>query len=277
MKQTFSFIALILLSTLIYAQPTIEVFLNSKPYPSKGPTIESIEENLELLIKDISPQPIKIVSKFNKNGFIVNETKYGKGGGKVSESFWEYNQENKLAKKTHKYFVNLSGWKVEETKLTYNDTTGFLSYIKVSKNDVQQTMSKVFCDSIGQPIDIRVLDGNGVYVSNEKIIYSSAINLIRVMVFKSSNQFSGSYTYPIDPSKPIRNNQIEKQYYPNGELMLDSLDSNSKTNQGYYYEYSYDNYGNWIEKDTYQVSLGKNNKIKDKKLEHRIKRIIKYY
>jgi hypothetical protein len=171
----------------------------------------------------------------------------------------------------------MAGWKVDETRLAYNDTSGYLQELRVSKNGVPQSMCKVFCDSIGRPLDIRVLDNSGAYVMNEKIIYSPAINMIRVMLFKSSNQFAGSYTYPLDPSKPAKNNLLEREYYPNGEIMLDSIDSKSKTNQGYYYEYKYDSNGNWVEKETYQVMLGKNNKIKEKKLEHRITRTIKYY
>ncbi len=277
MRQIFTIALFYLFSITAFAQPNIEVFITSLPVPSKGGNIESIEDNFELLIKDVRPQPIKIVSQFNRDGMIISEVKYGKGGGKTGETTWEYNQNKKLIKKTHKYFANMVGWKVDEIKLTYNDTTGYLSEIREFKNTVPLTMSKVFCDSIGRPFDIRVLDSKGSYILNEKVIYSTAINLIRVMVFKSNNQFSGNWTYPLDPSKPAQGNQVEKQYYPNGDLMLDSISSNSKTDQGYYYEYTYDGNGNWIEKNTYQVTLGKNNKIKDKKLEHRITRTIKYY
>lgn len=264
-----------LLKTAI-SQPTIEVYLTSSPFPSRGSVIESIEENYELLIKEVPPRPIKIVSLFNKDGMLTSEIKYGKGGGKQSDIKCEYNN-RKLIKKTQKYFVNMSGWKIDETNLKYNDTTGFLTEMSVSKNNVQQSMCKVFCDGDGRPIDIRVLDNTGAYEMNEKLVYSPGINLVRVMMFKANNQFAGSYNYPIDPSKPTQNYQVEKQYYPNGDIMLDSLDSKSKTNQGYYYEYKYDSNGNWIEKETYQVTLGKNNKIKEKKLEHRITRTIKYY
>lgn len=260
-----------------FAQPTIEVYLTSQPFPSKGPTVESFEDNYELLIKNVPQKPIKIITQFNREGLISSETKFGKGGGKTSETKWEYSQSHKLTKKTHKYFVNTVGWKIDETTLTYNDTTGFLSEIRFTKNGVQNSMSKVFCDSIGRPKDIRVLDGKGAYIMNEKVVYSPNVNVVRVMEFKPTNQYAGKYTYPLDPSKPFQTNQVDKQYYPNGDLMLDSLELKSKTNQGYYYEYNYDGYGNWIEKNTYQVTLGKNNKIKDKKLEHRITRVIKYY
>jgi hypothetical protein len=270
-------VALCLFPIVTFAQPTIEIYLTSHPYPSRGTTIESIEDNYEVMINGVQPKPLKITMAFDKTGNIIDETKYGKGGGKLSEAKWEYNQNQKLVKKTHRYFVNMLGWKVDEVDLTYNDTTGYISGIRYIKNGALLSTSKVFCDSLGKPIEVRVLDDKGAFTMIEKIGYSPNANLIRVMVLKSTNQFVSRWLYPIDQLKPYQSGQIERQYYPNGDVMLESLEDQTKIDQGYYYEYSYDGQGNWNEKSTYQVALGKNNKIKDKKLEHKITRTIKYY
>ena len=65
-------------------------------------------------------------------------------------------------------------------------------------------------------------------------------------------------------------------FYPNGDVRIETLPDASKGDQGYYYEYDYDSQGNWITKETYQVKLGKDNKVSKKKLEHRITRKITY-
>jgi len=277
MKLLITIAIFCLFSISALAQPTIEIYLANHPYPSKGSTIESIEENYELQIKEVPPQPFKILMLFDKNGFITNETKYGKAGGKLSETKWDYNQNQKLIKKTHRYFVNMLGWKFDETQLSYNDTTGYISEIRFIKNSALQSTSKVFCDSLGKPFEVRVLDDKGVFSMIEKIGYSPSANIIRVMILKSTNQLVSRWLYPIDQSKPYQIGQVEKQYNANGDVMLESLDVQSKTDQGYYYEYRYDGQGNWIEKETYQVTLGRSSKIKEKKLEHKISRTIKYY
>jgi YD repeat-containing protein len=277
MRQFLTIIFLILLTACALAQPTIEIYLTNHSYPSKGSAIESIEETYELMIQEIPPSPFKVMIRLDKTGKITSETKYGKAGGKQSETNWEYDQNQKLTKKTHRYFVNMLGWRAEETSLKYNDTTGYIAEIRFIKNGVLQSTSKVFCDSLGSPFDVRVLDDNGAFSTIEKIGYSPSANLIRVMILKSTSQFISRWLYPIDPSKPYQSGQIERQYYPNGEVMLESLEDQTKIDQGYFYEYTYDGQGNWVEKDTYQVSLGKNSKIKNKKLEHKIMRTIKYY
>jgi len=267
-----------LLSLFTFSQPTIEIYLTNRPYQSKGASVESIEDNYELQIKEVQPSiPFKIITRFDKIGNIISQTKFGKAGGTISETNWEYNANQKLIKKTHRYFVNMLGWKVDETILGYNDTTGYISEIRFIKNGVLQSTSKVFCDSIGSPFEIRVLDQKGAFASIEKISLSPNANLTRVMILKPSGQFAGLWTYPIDSTKPYQTPDVERQFYPNGDIMLESLEKKTKTDQGYYYEYNYDNQGNWVEKDTYQVTIGKNNKMKDKKLEHKIFRTIKYF
>lgn len=278
MKRSLLFSLIILFTTCAIAQqPTIELYLTNHPNKTEGSAIESIEETYELLIKEVSPRAFKITTMFDRMGNIVSETRYSKSGGKQGEMKYEYNQNHKLIKKTHRYFVNMLGWKIDETLLNYNDTTGFISEIRIFKNGALQSMSKVFCDSLGNPRETRVLDDKGGFSMVEKISFSPSTNLIRVMMLRPTGQLVSRWMYPIDSTKPYQTGQIERQYYPNGAVMLESLEDQTKTDQGYYYEYNYDNQGNWIEKDTYQVTLGKKNKIKDKKLEHKILRTIKYF
>jgi len=214
---------------------------------------------------------------FNKFGNITSETSYGKTGGKMSETKYNYNLNQKLTKKTHRYFLNMLGWRIEESTLSYNDTTGFISEIRYSKNGQLLSTSQVFCDDAGRPIEVRVLDDKGAFTLIERLAYSPHVNVIRVMQSKSTNQLIYRWVYPIDITKPYQTGQIEREFYPNGEIMQEALEDESKLDQGYFYEYRYDSHGNWIEKDTYQVTFGKNRKIKEKRLEHKIVRTIKYY
>jgi hypothetical protein len=277
MKHFLIFALIIASFNCASAQPTIEIYLTNHPNTTQGSAIESIEETYELMIKEVPPRAFKITTMFDNMGKILSETKYSKAGGKQGETKYEYNQNHKLTKKTHRYFVNMLGWKTDETLLNYNDTTGFISEIRIFKNGALQSMSKVFCDSLGNPRETRVLDDKGGFSMVEKISFSPSANLIRVMMLRPTGQLVSRWLYPIDSTKPYQTGQIERQFYSNGAVMLESLEDQTKTDQGYYYEYNYDSQGNWIEKDTYQVTLGKKNKIKDKKLEHKILRTIKYF
>lgn len=276
MIRYFLLISSFLFIVTLKAQPTVEVYLNNQTYINKNTSVESIEEKHELLIKELPSQPLRIVQHFNRSGYITNEKKFGKMNGLLSETSWEFDQNEKLVKKTHKYFVNMLGWRLEETLVTYNDS-GFVSNIQFFKDGIVLTSSKVKCDSIGRPVYLRVYDGKGAHLTDEKLKYIPTANIIKVMIYKYTNQFVGSFVYPIDNLIPFQSNSIKKQYYPNGNIMLETLENSKNSDQGYYYEYKYDSHGNWLEKTTYQVTIGKNNKIKDKKAEHRIQRIIKYY
>lgn len=277
MKKLFNIIFLTLITLSAFSQPTIEIVLMNNPFHSRGSVIESVVDKYELVIPDVNPKPYKVIMMFDKWGYIINKTEYGKAGGKQSETNWEYNELQKITKKTHRYFVNMMGWRSEETSLTYNDTTNFISEINYRKNGTLLSTSKVFCDSSGKPIEVRVLDEKGIFSTIERLAYSPSVNIIRVAIYKVPNQFFKRWVYPLDASIPYQSGQVERLYYMNGEVMLESLEDESKLDQGYYYEYKYDDQGNWTEKDTYQVSFSKNRKVKEKKLEHKIFRTIKYY
>jgi hypothetical protein len=277
MRQIIFIVLYSIISIPVFSQPTIEILLTNHPFASRGSNIESIEERYELILSDIKPKPYKVVMMFDKTGNIISEITYGKAGGMQSETKFEYNSNQKLIKKGHRYFLNMLGWRVEETTVTYNDTTGFVSEIRYIKNGLLLSTSKVFCDDLGKPNEVRVLDNKGAFSSIERIAYSPNVNIIRVMLFTPSNQFISRWIYPLDYTKPYQSGQVERQYYPNGEVMLESLEDETKIDQGYFYEYRYDSQGNWIERDTYQVTIGRNKNIKDKKLEHKIFRTIKYY
>jgi hypothetical protein len=277
MKQFVPILSFLFSTICVFAQPTIEIYYTHHPFKSKGSAIESIEETYMLQINEVPPKPFKVKMLFDRDGNLLSETKFNSLDAKQSETIWGYNQNQKLTKKTQRYFVNMIGWKVDETTISYNDTTGYISEIRFKKNGTLEFISKAFCDNVGLPREVRVLDSKESFSMIERISYSPSANIIRIMLLKPSGQFSSLHLYPIDYTKPYQSGQIERQYYPNGEVMLESLDYQTKTDQGYFYEYKYDGQGNWIEKDTYQVTLGSNKKVKDKSLEHKILRTIKYY
>lgn len=277
MRPLISIAVFLSITSITIAQPNIDAYLANTKSFSKGGTIESTEDTFELLIKDIPPKPFKVITKYSNEGFLLSEIRFNSLNAKQSETVWTYNANKKLTKKTQTYFVNMIGWKFDEVTLKYNDTTGYISEIQYFKNKVVQSISKIFCDNYGIPYEARVLDEKGAYKGIERISYSPNANIIRVMVLEPSGKFSGLYIYPIDYSKPYQSGSIERQYNTNGDITLESLDYQTKTDQGYFYEYKYDGNGNWIEKETYQVAFGKNKKVKDKKLEHKIIRKIKYY
>ncbi len=276
MNRITLFFILVFLNFSSFSQPIIEVYFNIQTYIKKNTPVESIEEKYELLIKELPSQPLRVTLSFNREGNLVNEKKFGKKDGLLSETSWEYNKDQHLTRKTHKYFVNMLGWRLEETLLNYNDS-GCLTDIRFSKDGLLLNSATVKCDADKRPEELQVFDGKGVHLTNEKVKYIPSANVIKVMVYKYTNQFVGNFNYPYDNSQPFQNSNLKQEFYPNGNVMLEFLGSTDGSNQGYFYEYKYDGYGNWVEKETFQVTLGKNNKIKSKKAEHKITRAIKYY
>jgi hypothetical protein len=168
------------------------------------------------------------------------------------------------------------GWREEIVKIEYNPETQVPEKITVEREGKLLQRATVEIDTMGKIEMVQVFNSSGAYSFIEKLIYLQSANIIRVLVYRPNNQFYGTWSYPIDPNKEFNVSAVSQEKYDNGDIRLETLTDASKGDQAYYYEYEYDSQGNWIIKDTYQVNLGKNNKIKKKKLEHRITRKITY-
>lgn len=259
-----------------FAQPIINHYLNIQPEPFKGGRVSAVIESHELMINNVAGQPFTVEKRYNNAQFIVSETSTGKASGANLTRTWEYDHKNRPVLITTKQFVNILGWKNERIEFAYNDTTNFLKSIKVFKEDAIDISGNVKCDDKGSPIYVEVFNSKGAHTSTEKIYYLPANNLVKIMVYKINNQLSGITNVPLDNSKPFTHSTLNREYYSNGDIMLDSINGNNKINQAYYYEYEYDSKGNWVVKTTYQVNVTKSNKIRNKKAEEKTTRQIIY-
>ncbi|MDX9853771.1 MAG: hypothetical protein RBS81_08330 [Tenuifilaceae bacterium] len=257
-------------------QAVITHYLNVQPEPFRGGRVKAVIENHELMINDVAGQPFTVEKRYNGAQYIVSEESKGKASGANLSRTWEYDGQNRPLLIVTKQFVNILGWKNERIEFTYNDTTTFLQSIKVIKGDEVEVSGNVKCDDKGIPIYVEVFNNRGAHIATEKIYYLPANNLVKIMVYKINNQLSGITNIPLDKGKPFTHSSLKREYYSNGDIMLDSLDGNEKINQAYYYEYEYDSKGNWIVKTTYQVNLTKSNKIRNKKAEEKTNRQIIY-
>jgi len=269
-------IATLCFTALAYSQPIVNHFLAIPNDVSHGGTFSSIIETSEVLIKGYQPIPHKTEKKFNGNGLITEQIAYNSAGGKSSETHWEYTPHNGLSKKYHKFFANLSGWNEEEVIVEWDNETLIPLKVEVLKNGKMSQWALMTMDTLGRIESAKVFGPTGAHIFTEKFIYVEPSNMIKVMVYKSNGLYTSSWSYPLNPEKEFRLETIACQRYPNGDVMLEKLSSALKGDQAYYYEYEYDSQGNWIEKRTYQVELGKNDKIKKKSLENRVTRKITY-
>ena len=265
-----------LVSNILVAQPIIDIYLSAKIPSSKGSNFTSVEEIHEVLALKNGKAPIfRIAMKFNANGNLISEIKYNSVGGIQYEINWEYNAKAEPTRKFIRQFINYKGWTTEEVIFKYNDTTGCLHDITFFYEKVKKQYAQVECDSSGKIKELRIFNESGVFTNIERVLYVSANNSLRVMVLRSNEQFVATYSYPLDYSKKPPKSSLKREYYPNGDIMLEAL-PDSKLEQGYYYEYKFDSFGNWTEKLTYQCTVTSSNKVKGKKLEHKITRKITY-
>lgn len=264
------------LSTLSMAQPMVGYFLAPQNDLSKGRNFSKIEETSEVIIRGRVPIPHQVEKHFNSAGMITSEVVLNSAGGRTSETTWEYFDGNKVENKKHKFFMNIKGWNEEEVKIEWDESTKLPKRIDVIKNGTLWQWALISIDTLGRIESAKVFGSTGAHIYTERLIYLEPSNMIKVVVYKANGLFSSTVSYPIDPKKPFSVESVSRQYYPNGDIMLDTLSEASKGDQAYYYEYEYDSQGNWIEKRTYQVTLGRNNKLKDKNLENKITRKITY-
>lgn len=269
-------IATLCFTALAYSQPIVNHFLAIPNDVSHGGTFSSIIETSEVLIKGYQPIPHKTEKKFNGNGLITEQIAYNSAGGKSSETYWEYMPNNGLRKKRHKFFANLSGWNEEEVIVEWDNETLVPLKVEVLKNGKISQWALMTMDTLGRIESAKVFGPTGAHTYTEKFIYIEPSNMIKVMVYKANGVFTSSWSYPLNREKTFKPESISCQSYSNGDIMLEKLSNALKGDQAYYYEYEYDNRGNWIEKRTYQVKLGKNDKIKNKSLENRVTREITY-
>lgn len=270
-------LAIILLVPLVVkSQPAIDIYLSSRVPESKSLAFRAVEEIHELLIpRSGLPTYFRVVKQYNSNGLIIHEKRFNKAGGIIGESSWEYNSKGELTKKVYRQFMNFKGWITEQVLLTYNDSTGVLEEITtLFENQVKQR-AQITADNSRKITEVTIFNEKGVHTGTERIIYLPQNNTIRVLSYKPNDQFIGATTYPLDPKMPESASSIKREFNSHGDVVLEAL-PNSKMEQGYYYDYTYDSYGNWIEKLTYQCKVTKSNKAKDKKLEYKITRKITY-
>ena len=261
----------------VVGQPIIGHYLGETKEHNRGKKFQSIEEIHEVLIKDVAASPYKVIKMFNPNGLKISEITYGKEGGVNSKTSWEYSSDNRLLKKSHKYFVNIIGWREEILQIDYNPDTGAPESIIQEREGKTLQKATIILDTLGRVEMVQVFNTSGSLSFIEKLIYLIPANMIRVIVHRPNNQFIGTWSYPLDPNKEFSISSVNQFFYPNGDVRIETLTDASKGDQAYYYEYEYDSQGNWITKETYQVKLGKDNKLTKKKLEHRITRKITYH
>ncbi|MFP4557050.1 MAG: hypothetical protein ACLFNU_09285 [Bacteroidales bacterium] len=262
--------------TLASGQPMVSHFLENPSDKSKGRPFKRIEEVSEIIIKGVYAVPHRVVKEFNSHGNILSKISYNSAGGVSNETRWEYVDGVRLKRKESRFFANMLGWISEEVIIDWDEETMQPQKVRVVKNGKPWRTAFISLDTLGKVEGAKVIDSQGGRIFNENFIYLESSNMIKVMVHRANGIFYGSWSYPIDPLKEFEFESVSRQYYPNGEVKIETLSNAAKGDQAYYYEYEYDNQGNWIEKSTYQVKIGRKNKLRRKRLEHKVTRIITY-
>lgn len=260
----------------VAAQPMASYILSPQPEISRGNMFKHIVETSEVLIKGVNTPPTKVEKRFNINGLMVSSVTLNSAGGKTNETIWNYANDKYLVRKFQRSFVNMRGWSEEEVQITWDENHTLPSKIEVLKNGKLWQWAILLADSLKRIESARVISSTGAHVFTERFVYIEASNMIKVMVYRANGVFTGTSSFPLDQSKPFVFESVSRKCYPNGDIMIETLVDASKGDQAYYYEYEYDSQGNWITKNTYQVKLGKNDRISNKKIENRVTRVITY-
>lgn len=261
---------------LVQAQPITDHLFSAPMGMSRSTPFRSITENSELIFKGHKTPPHRQEQQYDRQGCILSQISYNSSGGVSSETYWEYDEGNRLIGKKHRFFANFSGWN-EVVIVIKRDSISFVPVgIEEFKNDKLVQWAVIMVDTLNRIEMARVFGPSGAHTFTEKMMYITRSNIVKVNVYRANGVHASTWSYPIDAQKPMVIESVTSQRYPNGDVMLEKLAGANMGDQAYYYEYEYDSKGNWIEKSTYQVTLGKKDKIKKKKLENRITRSITY-
>lgn len=274
-KPTLLIVALAI-AQVTMGQPMLSHWFAPQPDISNGNPYRSIEETSEVIIPGIYTSPIRVVKQFNELGNITSSITYNSAGGVTSEMVWEYIHGKFLTRKYQRTFVNLRGWSEEEVKIDWDEETELPTRIEVNKNGEPWQWATLSSGADKRIESAQVFNSKGL-VFTERVMYIEPSNLIRVRIHRANNSLAGTASYPINPLKPYSFDTVARTFYPNGDVMTETLTHAVKGDQAYFYEYEYDHEGNWIEKRTYQVSLGRGDRIRNKKLENKITRKITYH
>ena len=206
----------------------------------------------------------KNIKIFDEAGMLLTEERYDETGNLKARLIYTNDTTNRL--KLNRTFVRWNSFGQSKEIAYYNyDTNKFLvSMTDKNSNDQVKFVSKVLCNTKGDPIELLLFDGNGNPYGKEIATYFYDKNQVITSVVSNDGKTLSNSTNKINYKTAHLFHNDSEVYNERGDLIIvKGIDSSGiVTEKISEEEYTYDIYGNCTEKKVYKVTIRKNGKEK---------------
>jgi len=261
MRKLTIFLLLTFISSYAISQSLYPlIHLNQeREYKTKKPK-KIVETNIFYNSNGI--QTDKNIKTFDESGMLLTEERYNESGELTARLIYTNDTINKLKLSRSFESWNTFGYS-KETEYYGYDKNHFLESITNKNANEQITfLSKVLCNTKGDPIELLLFDGNGNPYGKEIATYYYDKNLVTTSVISNVGKTLSNSTRKINYEKAYLFPNNSEVYNDKGDLIIvRGIDSNGNaTEKISEEEYVYDNYGNCTENKIYKVTVKKNGK-----------------
>jgi len=260
MKKILIILMLTLFSVYAVSQTSILSVLSlneEREYKTKIPK-KIVETNI--FYNSDGKQIDKNTKTFDDNGMLMVEERRDEMGNLNAKLTYVIDTINghKLSRTLERWH-SWGGYSKETAYFSYDENNFLVKWTDVDANGKIRFVSFILCNTNGDPIEISLIDGNGNSYGKETAIYDYNRNEVVTKVFSDKNIELSKNTSTIKFTKAYLFKKDGCIYNEQGDI-IKSIDVTGKT--GYSYEYTYDIYGNCIEKKIYKVTFKKNGEEK---------------
>jgi len=204
----------------------------------------------------------KNIKTFDEAGMLLTEERYDESGERTARLMYTNDTVNRL--KLSRSFERWStfGYSKETAYYRYDTNNFLVSMTDKNANDQVTFVSKVLCNTKGDPIELLLFDRNGNPYGKEIAIYYYDKNLVNTSVISNDGKTLSNSTNKINYDRAHLFPKDSEVYNDSGDLIIvKGIDSNGiVTGKISEEEYIYDVYDNCIENKIYKVTVRKNGK-----------------
>lgn len=268
MKKQIQLIVILLISTLTINGQSIKTLRNEikDKYTLKfGDPVRIVET-----IKDYTNSGVvskEEINDFSRNGKSITTCRYDNGVLKMNNTR-VYNENNLKTSDILKRKIGDKGWTTFKTTYFYGKK-GLFKIITTLTTDYSKVYTSstaiVQCDSLGEFTDYKLKSDNAQTL-HETGLYDYANNIWTYSVYNSKGQLIRQEKLAINPSNKYNNK---------GDVIFYAEDSQENNKIYYRVDYTYDESGNWVEKNVYKLRKD-GDKAVNEKLFQTVSRKIEY-
>jgi len=204
----------------------------------------------------------KSIKTFDDSGMLLTEERYNESGELTARLIYTNDTINKL--KLSRSFERWSkfGYSKETAYYEYDTNNFLVSMTDKNANEQITFVSKVLCNTKGDPIELLLFDGNGNSYGKEVATYYYDRNLVITSVISNVGKTLSNSTMKINYERAYLFPNNSEVYNDKSDLIIvRGIDSNGvATEKISEEEYVYDGYGNCTENRIYKVTVKKNGK-----------------